>query len=294
MAHAHAHTHDASLYYVPHGTHWPIIGSFALFFLVGGAALWLNGWNPGEFVSLLGFALLLVMLFGWFGTVISESVAGFYNKQVDVSFRMGMIWFIFSEVMFFAAFFGALFYARALSVPWLGGEGDGALTNQFLWGEYSPAWPTNGPANIGGAFETIPAWGLPLINTLLLLSSGVTITIAHHALRAGQRSSLMFWLGATIVLGATFLVIQGYEYAHAYSDLGLTLGSGIYGSTFFMLTGFHGMHVTLGAIMLSVIWLRCAKGHFSKEHHFGFEAVAWYWHFVDVVWLGLFLFVYVL
>jgi cytochrome c oxidase subunit 3 len=207
---------------------------------------------------------------------------------------MGMIWFIFSEVMFFAAFFGALFYARALSVPWLGGEGDGALTNQFLWGEYSPAWPTNGPANIGGAFETIPAWGLPLINTLLLLSSGVTITIAHHALRAGQRSSLMFWLGATIVLGATFLVIQGYEYAHAYSDLGLTLGSGIYGSTFFMLTGFHGMHVTLGAIMLSVIWLRCAKGHFSKEHHFGFEAVAWYWHFVDVVWLGLFLFVYVL
>jgi cytochrome c oxidase subunit 3 len=294
MAHAHAHTHDASLYYVPHGTHWPIIGSFALFFLVGGAALWLNGWNSGEFVSLLGFALLLVMLFGWFGTVISESVAGFYNKQVDVSFRMGMIWFIFSEVMFFAAFFGALFYARALSVPWLGGEGDGALTNQFLWGEYSPAWPTNGPANIGGAFETIPAWGLPLINTLLLLSSGVTITIAHHALRAGRRSSLMFWLGATIVLGATFLVIQGYEYAHAYSDLGLTLGSGIYGSTFFMLTGFHGMHVTLGAIMLSVIWLRCAKGHFGKEHHFGFEAAAWYWHFVDVVWLGLFLFVYVL
>jgi cytochrome c oxidase subunit 3 len=294
MAHAHTETHDPTIYYVPHGTRWPIVGSVALFSLVGGGALWLNGWGGGTVATILGLVLLLVMLWGWFGDVIRESVSGFYNRQVDISFRMGMIWFIFSEVMFFAAFFGALFYARALQVPWLGGEGHGTLTNQFLWEGFTAAWPTNGPANVGGAFETIPAWGLPLFNTLLLLTSGVTITIAHHALRAGQRGSLLFWLGATILLGLVFLVIQMYEYYYAYSALGLTLGSGIYGSTFFMLTGFHGLHVFLGMLMLTVIWFRCAKGHFTKENHFGFEAVAWYWHFVDVVWLGLFLFVYVM
>jgi len=266
----------------------------ACFFTVGGAALWLNEVAVGKFVMLLGIATILAMMFGWFRTVIGESIAGTYNKQVDTSFRMGMMWFIFSEVMFFAAFFGALFYARNLSVPWIGGEGDGALTNFFLWKGYSPAWPTNGPAAIGGAFETMPAWGIPLLNTLLLLSSGVTITIAHHALRAGKRSQLLIWLAATVVLGALFLTFQAHEYIEAYTKLNLTLGSGVYGSTFFMLTGFHGLHVTLGAIMLTVIWLRCLKGHFDRDHHFAFEAVAWYWHFVDVVWLGLFMFVYVL
>ena len=290
MEHAH---HDASKYYVPHGTNWPIVGSVALFCLVGGAANWLNGHPWGKFVSLLGLFLLLFMMWGWFGQVIRESIAGFYNRQVDTSFRMGMIWFIFSEVMFFAAFFGALFYARTLVVPWLGGAGDGAM-NQVLWPGYDATWPTNGPGNVGGAFETVPAWGIPLLNTLLLLSSGVTITIAHHALRAGQRGRLLLFLFLTIALGFTFLGFQAYEYMAAYNHHNLTLASGVYGSTFFMLTGFHGMHVTLGAIMLSVIWFRCLKGHFSKEHHFGFEAVAWYWHFVDVVWLGLFLFVYVL
>jgi cytochrome c oxidase subunit 3 len=287
-------THNPSLYYVPHGTHWPILGSFALFFLLGGAAAALNEWSFGKISMFIGVGFLLFMLFGWFGTVIGESVRGLYNKQVDTSFRMGMIWFIFSEVMFFAAFFGALYYARTLSVPWLGGVGDGALTNDNVWPGYVATWPTNGPGNVGGAFQTIPAWGIPLLNTLLLLSSGVTITIAHHALRAGQRGKLLFWLAATVVLGAVFLYFQAAEYIHAYHELGLTLASGVYGSTFFMLTGFHGMHVTLGAIMLTVIWFRCAKGHFDRDHHFGFEAVAWYWHFVDVVWLGLFLFVYVL
>ena len=291
---AHAHTPDASLYYVPHGTRWPIVGSVALFSLVGGAAVALNGYGWGKYSMLLGVALLVVMLFGWFGTVIRESVGGYYNSQVDTSFRMGMMWFIFSEVMFFAAFFGALFYARMFSVPWIGGVGDGAMTNAVLWSDFTATWPTNGPANVGGAFETIPAWGLPLLNTLILLSSGVTITIAHHALKAGERGKLLFWLGATVVLGALFLYYQATEYIHAYHELNLTLGSGVYGSTFFMLTGFHGMHVTLGAIMLTVIWFRCARGHFTAEHHFGFEGVAWYWHFVDVVWLGLFLFVYVL
>jgi len=285
---------DPNVYYVPHGTKWPIVGSFGLLFTLGGAAFWLNEHPAGKVTMLLGVAIILFMVFGWFGTVIRESVAGTYNKQVDTSFRMGMMWFIFSEVMFFAAFFGALFYARALSVPWIGGEGDGALTNFFLWKGYAPAWPTNGPSVIGGAFETIPAWGVPLLNTLILLTSGVTITIAHHALRAGKRKQLMIFLGLTVLLGATFLWYQAHEYIEAYKELNLTLGSGVYGSTFFMLTGFHGLHVTLGTIMLIVIWLRCAKGHFDRDHHFGFEAVAWYWHFVDVVWLGLFLFVYVL
>lgn len=292
---SHAHTaHNPDIYYVPHGTKWPILGSVALFLLVGGAAIWLNGTHSGLYGMLAGFGCLLIMLFGWFGTVISESVSGYYNPQVDTSFRMGMIWFIFSEVMFFAAFFGALFYTRTFTLPWLGGVGDGLLTNQYLWSQYDATWPTNGPSHIGGAFSTISAWGLPLINTLLLLTSGITITIAHHALRANQRGALLFWLGATVALGVLFLYYQGAEYYHAYHELGLTLGSGIYGSTFFMLTGFHGMHVTLGAIMLTVIWFRCAKGHFNKDQHFGFEAVAWYWHFVDVVWLGLFLFVYVI
>ena len=281
-------------YYVPHGSHWPIVGSFGLVFTVGGAALWLNESDIGKVVMAVGIALLLVMMFGWFGTVIRESLKGLYNKQVDTSFRMGMMWFIFSEVMFFAAFFGALFYARTLSVAWLGGEGHGALTNYYLWPSFSPAWPTNGPADVGGNFSTMAPWGIPLLNTLLLLSSGVTITIAHHALRAGHRRTLLTFLALTVILGFTFLGFQAHEYAEAYTHLNLTLGSGVYGSTFFMLTGFHGLHVTLGAIMLTIIWLRCAKGHFTKEHHFAFEAVAWYWHFVDVVWLGLFMFVYVL
>ena len=285
---------DAGAYYVPHHSRWPFLGSIALFTLMAGVANWMNG-NPwGQNVFFLGLAMVLGVLGMWFGDVISESLEGRFNPQVDGSFRMGMLWFIFSEVMFFAAFFGALFYARNYALPWLNGEGDGALTNEFLYNGFSAGWPSNGPGAIGGKFEIIPPWGLPLVNTMLLLSSGVTITIAHHALRAGRRASLLFWLGATIVLGAMFLFFQATEYHEAYTELNLTLGSGIYGSTFFMLTGFHGMHVTLGAIMLSVIWLRCARGHFSKDHHFAFEAVAWYWHFVDVVWLGLFLFVYVL
>lgn len=293
MGHA---THAASTdqYYVPHGSKWPAVGTIGLFTTMLGASTALSEHSFGPYVMFAGIAIIVFMLFGWFGDVVRESVKGMYNGQVDVSFRMGMVWFIFSEVMFFAAFFGALFYARAFSVPWIGGEGDGFATNQLLHAGYEAAWPTNGPGNIGGRFETIPAWGIPLLNTLLLLTSGLTITIAHHALRAGRRKSLLFWLGATVVLGAVFLYYQVHEYAEAYGHLNLTLGSGVYGSTFFMLTGFHGMHVTLGAIMLTVIWFRIARGHFSRDNHFAFEAVAWYWHFVDVVWLGLFVFVYVI
>ena len=291
---AQAHSPDANLYYVPHSSRWPFLGSIALFTAMIGVGSWLNEVSWGMPTFFLGIALLTWVLFGWFGDVIRESVQGHYNRQVDISFRMGMVWFIFSEVMFFAAFFGALFYARTFALPWLGGAGDGMATNSLLWSSFSNAWPSNGPGAIGGAFQTIPAWGLPLLNTLILLSSGVTVTIAHHALKAGHRKPLLVFLGATIVLALIFLYVQGYEYIHAYQDLNLTLGSGIYGSTFFMLTGFHGLHVTLGMIMLTVIWFRCLKGHFDKDNHFAFEAVAWYWHFVDVVWLGLFLFVYVL
>lgn len=281
-------------YYVPHSAKWPIVGSVGLFVMMLGAANWLNSNPTGPWLFALGAAAVVVMIFGWFGQVIVESERGLYNSAVDVSFRQGMIWFIISEIMFFAAFFGALFYARTFAVPWLGGEGTGAMTNQLLWPDFEAAWPTHGPEQLGGSFQTVSGFGLPLINTLLLLSSGVTLTLAHWALKRAQRGLLIWWMLATIALGVVFLFVQGYEYLHAYQDLGLTLGSGIYGSTFFMLTGFHGLHVTLGAIMLTVIAIRCALGHFSKKNHFGFEAVAWYWHFVDVVWLGLFIFVYVI
>jgi cytochrome c oxidase subunit 3 len=291
MAHAHS-THDAGKYYIPHGSKWPIVGSLALFTTMLGVASWLNGVQMGPWVLLVGLLAVFYMFFGWFGTVIGESQAGMYNDGVDKSFRMGMMWFIFSEVMFFAAFFGALYYARQLSVPWLGGEGTKYLTNMFLWKDFVPAWPTNGPKAVGGEFETIPAFGLPAWNTAILLTSGVTITIAHHALKAGNRGILKIFLAATFLLGFLFVYLQATEYHHAYTELNLTLGSGVYGSTFFMLTGFHGLHVTIGAIMLTVIWLRTLKGHFTPKHHFAFEGVAWYWHFVDVVWLGLFIFVY--
>jgi len=185
-----------------------------------------------------------------------------------------------------------LFYARNMSIPWLGGESNNFFTNLLLWTGYESTWPTNGPAEVGGDFETMGPFGLPLINTAILLTSSVTITIAHHALIAGQRKILTTFLALTFLLGFIFVYLQGVEYIHAYQDLNLKLTTGIYGSTFFMLTGFHGMHVSIGAIMLFIIWLRVVKGHFTPDKHFGFEAVAWYWHFVDVVWVGLYVFVY--
>jgi cytochrome c oxidase subunit III len=293
MAQAHAPTSTASeKYYVPHGSPWPIVGSIALFTTVGGAALWLNQVHAGPWVVTLGLALLAFMFIGWFGTVIRESEGRLYNEAVDRSFRMGMMWFIFSEVMFFAGFFGALLYARQFSVPWLGGEGTKLMTKLLRGDTFEATWPTNGPGNIGGDFEVIPAFGLPAINTALLLTSGVTITIAHHALRAGNRKMLNLFLALTFLLGFLFVYLQATEYIEAYTHHNLKLSTGIYGSTFFPLTAFHGFHVTIGALMLVVIWFRCLKGHFTPTHHFAFEGVAWYWHFVDVVWLGLFIFVY--
>src|SRR5579859_2473349 len=290
-----AQAHSAEQYYIPHSSPWPIYGSITLFTLMSGAIVTLNGWLPAWFL-LPGFTMLALLFIFWFHTVIGENQQGVYNMAVDRSFRMGMMWFIFSEVMFFAAFFGALFYARTLSVPWLAGQGVKVFTNFLLWPHYEGAWPTNGPGHVGGhadsTFETISAIGIPLLNTVILLTSGVTITIAHHALRAGKRGTLTLFLALTFLLGFTFVGLQAHEYGEAYKELGLRLSTGIYGSTFFMLTGFHGLHVTVGAIMLLVIWLRVLRGHFTPERHFAFEAVAWYWHFVDVVWLGLFVFVY--
>ena len=279
-------------YYFAPPSKWPLVGSIALLFFASGGAMTMNQIQPYGWTSMaIGFGILVYMLFGWFGQVIGESESGMYNEQVDVSFRWSMSWFIFSEVMFFAAFFGALYYARVFSVPWLADQ-----DNALLWEGYSAVWPTVGPyleKNPVNDFIAMGPWGVPLLNTILLLSSGVTLTWAHHALKAGHRSQVIAGLFATVALGFTFLGFQIYEYAHAYSELNLKLTSGIFGSTFFMLTGFHGFHVTLGAIMLTVILFRCIKGHFKPDSHFGFEAVAWYWHFVDVVWLGLFLFVYV-
>ena len=277
---------ETNHYYIPTPSPWPIIGATAILFMGFGAAFTVNKLPIGYGMLAIGFAILIYMLFGWFGTVSRESEGGKFNKQVDDSFRWGMSWFIFTEVMFFAGFFGALYYMRILAVPWLGD-----LDHKILWPDFAGGWPTSGPG-ITDKFTPMDAWGLPAINTALLLSSGVTVTWAHWALKLNKRSQLKWGLFLTILLGVLFICFQAYEYGHAYSELNLKLSTGAYGSTFFMLTGFHGFHVTLGAIMLTVIYFRVLAGHFKPEHHFGFEGVSWYWHFVDVVWLGLFIFVY--
>ncbi len=284
-------------YYVPDSSIWPLIGSAGLFVLVLGAALWLNQIAGGQIVTVIGAGIVAAMMWGWFGTVIGESMQGRYSDQVDLSFRWSMAWFIFSEVMFFAGFFGALFYARNYSVPWLGGMGDKGLAHELLWPSFVATWPllqAPDPARYAAIREAMGAFGLPAINTLILLSSGATVTWAHWALKADKQRQLVIGLASTVALGLLFVCLQAYEYWHAYTAMNLKLSSGIYGATFFMLTGFHGLHVSIGAIMLAVITLRAARGHFTPDRHFAFEAAAWYWHFVDVVWLALFLFVYVL
>ena len=286
-------------YYVPEQSVWPIVGALSLFLIGMGAALLINDLakeqhGAGGYLLLIGFSLLIYMLFGWFKNVIGESMGGLYSSQMDRSFRQGMSWFIFSEIMFFAAFFGALFYARMISVPWLDGAGNNAMTGEILWPNFEAMWPLE---KTPGGVETqyMPWEGIPLYNTLILLTSSITLQFAHLGIEQNKHTQLGFFMMLTIVLGVLFLALQGYEYIHAYTDLGLRLDSGVYGNTFFLLTGFHGLHVTLGTIFLLIIFLRIlVKGHFTPERHFGFQAAAWYWHFVDVVWLNLFIFVYVL
>ncbi|MGF1738021.1 MULTISPECIES: cytochrome c oxidase subunit 3 [Photobacterium] len=293
--------HDQSVtpphenYYVPEASGWPIIGAVALFLIAMGAGATVGDLfgGQGPWILLAGVGLLLIMLVGWFRDVIAESMGGLYSRQMDRSFRQGMSWFIFSEVMFFAAFFGTLFYARMIAVPWLGGAGNNAMTHEVLWPEFIAQWPL--VMTPGGAETTaMGPIGLPLYNTLILLVSSVTVHIAHTALEQDNRPKLKLFLLLTVLLGSLFVYLQGVEYVHAYEDMGLTLDAGIYGNTFFMLTGFHGLHVTLGTLILFIVWLRVLRGHFTPEKHFAFQAGAWYWHFVDVVWLGLFVFVYIL
>ena len=290
----------SSHYYVPSSSKWPILMSFAIFLFLLGFVLKIHDIN--FFLIYVGLAGILYLMFRWFKDVISESLDNKYQTMEDTSFRMGMAWFIFSEVTFFSAFFGSLYYVRFFALPWLGGEGDGLLTNQILWPNFVEHWPLlsfpaekthlgAGAVVFSAPTQLVSAWGIPALNTLILLTSGVTVTLAHYALLQGKRKELSFQLGLTVILGVIFLGFQVYEYIHAYS-LGLTLASGAYGSLFYILTGFHGFHVLVGATILFFIWLRVLKGHFSTEKHFAFTAAAWYWHFVDVVWLGLFLVVY--
>ncbi len=281
-------------YYIPKPSHWPLVGSVGLTTTLVGAASWMHTDWYGPYLFTIGLSILVSMMFGWFGQVIYENQKGLYDLQVDRSFRWGMCWFIFSEVCFFGAFFGALFFSRLWSIPLLGGDIH-PITHITLWPDFKAAWPVlinpNNQAFVG-AREAMGAWGLAAINTLVLLTSGVTITWAHWALKLNKRHQLCIGLGLTAALGVFFLFLQAHEYYDAYTEMNLTLDAGIYGTTFFMLTGFHGLHVTIGTIMLIVILIRSLRGHFTPERHFAFEAVAWYWHFVDVVWLFLFIFVY--
>lgn len=280
-------------YFVPGPSRHPAMAALGLFFVILGAGQWVNGAHWGMYSLFFGLAFWLFVLYQWFGDAITESLGGQYGHKIDISFRWSMTWFIFSEVMFFGAFFTALWWARMHSVPALG-----SLENAVLWPDFKAVWPsiaagvTASPANIVEPFTTMGPWPLPTINTALLLTSGVTLTIAHHALLENNISKTIKFMWVTVLLGVTFLFVQGYEYHHAYSELNLKLSSGVYGSTFFMLTGFHGFHVFVGMLMLLFITLRLQKGHFSADKHFGFEGAAWYWHFVDVVWLGLYILVY--
>jgi len=280
-------------YFVPAPSRHPAMAATGLFFVVLGAGQWVNGHEWGSYSLLFGLLWWAFTLKQWFGDAIRESEGGLYSERIDGSYRWSMSWFIFSEVMFFAAFFGALYWARVHSVPSLGD-----LNNALLWPDFKGLWPstaaglTASPAGTVEPFETMGPWPIPTLNTALLLSSGVTLTIAHHALIANQRAKCIAFMWITVLLGITFLGFQVFEYHHAYTELNLKLSSGIYGSTFFMLTGFHGFHVFVGMLMLLFITLRLQKGHFTPERHFGFEGAAWYWHFVDVVWLGLYVVVY--
>ncbi len=286
--------HGAQPYYfIPAPSRFPVLVATGLLLLFFGAGQWINGHGWGAYMSLAGILVWAFVIQQWFRLAISESESGLYSKHVDVSFRWSMSWFIFSEVMFFGAFFSALYWTRLHALPNLGN-----LENAVLWPDFKAVWPSSGvgftgsPAGIVEPFQTMGPWPIPTINTLLLLSSGVTLTIAHHALIAGKRAQCIGFMWLTVLLGITFLGFQAFEYHHAYTELNLKLSSGAYGSTFFMLTGFHGFHVFVGMLMLLFITIRLMKGHFTPQRHFGFEGAAWYWHFVDVVWLGLYIVVY--
>ena len=297
-------------YYIPEKSSIPIIFAVATLLVGYGAASAVVG--NGFTMLLVGMAALVATMGFWWAIVIRESQAGLDTPALNNSYVYGMAWFIFSEVMFFFAFFGALFYIRSFAIPWLGGEGEKGLAGELLWPEFEAAWPpmitpdqamngegkdvVTGPGEnmyLHG-FDKVFSW-LPLWNTIVLLSSSATVHFAHIALKENNRKRFNFWLGITVALAFIFVILQAFEYYEAYAHLGLTISSGVYGTTFFMLTGFHGMHVLIGGIfLLTQLTRSTGYKHFTDKEHFGFEAASWYWHFVDVVWVCLFLFVYIL
>ena len=313
-------------YYVPDKSKLAVCATIGLMLSIFGAASIMNDMTFGDpeaatsswSIFWIGLFFFAATLFNWFRIAIKENIEGLNSAQLKKSYVLGMFWFIFSEVMFFFAFFGALFYVRNLAGPWLASEGEGGRMNYLLWEGFEYTWPMlqTPQEAIGGvanqitanngtypsaettmAFGDAAAWykWLPLWNTIILLSSSFTVHIAHMGLLDGNKKKFNLWLGLTVLLGIIFVFVQAYEYYEAYAHFGLTLNSGIYGSTFFMLTGFHGFHVLMGMTMLLIQWLRSVRGgHFTADDHFGFEASSWYWHFVDVVWVFLFLFVYIL
>jgi cytochrome c oxidase subunit III len=272
MADAHAKHHD---YHLVDPSPWPAVGGASAFILAIGAVNWMHGGN--WLIMALGFALVFYTMFMWWRDVIREAHAGDHTPVVSLHLRYGMIMFIASEVMFFVAWFWAFFDASLFT--------DEAIQASRV-AVTGGVWPPAGT-------KIFDPWHLPLVNTLILLTSGTTVTWAHHALLNNDRQGLKWGLIATVALGALFTSVQAYEYAHAQFAFSREGEGNIYGSTFFMATGFHGFHVLIGTIFLLVCLFRAMKGHFTPQQHFGFEAAAWYWHFVDVVWLFLFSCIYV-
>ena len=269
-----AKNHD---YHILPPSPWPLIGSFAALTMAAGGIMWMHEATYGNWVFFLGLAGVLFTMYSWWSDVIRESHAGDHTPVVQLHLRYGMILFIASEVMFFVGWFWAWFDFSLFPAPVEFAEGAVTLNAEGL-----AQWPPKG-------LEVLDPFGFPLLNTLILLCSGTTVTWAHHALINGDREGLKLGLWATILLGIVFTAIQAYEYGQAPFPF-----SGInYGAAFFMATGFHGFHVIVGTIFLIVCLVRAYKGHFTPRQHFGFEAAAWYWHFVDVVWLFLFISVYV-
>jgi len=286
MGDAHAKNHD---YHLVNPSPWPLVGAISAFVLAIGAIQFMK--NDNATILGVGFGLVLLTMFLWWRDVIREAEKfGDHTPVVQIHNRYGMILFIASEVMFFVAWFWAFFdvslypdEVRQISTAGGAQETLGLVTrNEVTKG----IWPPEGT-------KTFDPWGLPLVNTLILLLSGTTVTWAHHSLVKGNRSGLIWGLVLTVILGVLFTICQAYEYMHAGFAFSKENGGNIYGSTFFMATGFHGLHVIIGTIMLTVMLFRSLAGHFTPKQHFGFEAAAWYWHFVDVVWLFLFACIYV-
>lgn len=252
-------------YHLVNPSPWPFMISFSLFFFTFGIAMYFHGYFGSTLLLLTGFLLMLLTMYTWFRDIIREAVyEGQHTKQVQIGLRNGMLLFIFSELLFFISFFWAFFHSALAPTP-----------------EIGSLWPPLG-------IETINAWGIPLLNTIILLSSGATITWAHHSIVFGDRKNAILSLIITIFLAFFFTLIQTYEYIES----SFSISDSVYGSTFFLITGFHGIHVIVGTIFILVSTFRLINHHFTRQHHFGFEAAAWYWHFVDVIWLFLFVTIY--